>query len=271
METSQGAALGALLDTLWRDYQAITPDAGRIHALLEARGEIIVNDHIALRTFGVPEVDIDVMARAFVAAGYQAGGDYEFPAKRLRARHYEPPAPGLPKVFISQLEVERFSPTLQRVVRTCVAALPEGATERPDFAAAGRLWPLERATYHALLAESEYAAWVAAFGFRANHFTVDVRALRSFPGLAELNRFLEENGFALNRSGGAIKGTPEDLLQQSSTLANAVEVELTDGVLAIPSCYYEFAYRHARPDGTLFSGFVPESADRLFESTDSKR
>ena len=42
------------------------------------------------------------------------------------------------------------------------------------------------------LAESEYAAWVAAFGFRVNHFTVDVGALSTFPDLEALDAFLVE-------------------------------------------------------------------------------
>ena len=41
-----------LLDALWRDYTALTPQAARVHALFTARGEAIVNDHVALRTFG---------------------------------------------------------------------------------------------------------------------------------------------------------------------------------------------------------------------------
>src|SRR5690606_11489036 len=36
---------------LWDGYRAIAPQAARIHALLEARGERLVNDHVALRTF----------------------------------------------------------------------------------------------------------------------------------------------------------------------------------------------------------------------------
>ncbi|MBL9015743.1 MAG: DUF1338 family protein, partial [Myxococcales bacterium] len=125
--------------------------------------------------------------------------------------------------------------------------------------------------YTALLAESEYAAWVAAFGFRVNHFTVDVNALTTFPDLVALNAFLVEHGFTLNESGGAIKGTRADCLEQSSTRADSIEVSFTDRSVRIPSCYYEFAKRYALPSGELFQGFVPASADKIFESTDVKR
>ena len=50
MVTSTSAA--DYLAALWRDYTAITPQAARIHALFAARGETIVNDHVALRTYG---------------------------------------------------------------------------------------------------------------------------------------------------------------------------------------------------------------------------
>ena len=63
------AALDELFSTLWRQYVAITPDADSIHQLLSERGERIVNDHIALRTFGSERVGIEVMARSFLRQG----------------------------------------------------------------------------------------------------------------------------------------------------------------------------------------------------------
>jgi hypothetical protein len=124
------------------------------------------------------------------------------------------------------------------------------------------------AEYRALLAESEYAGWVAAFGFRVNHFTVDVGALATFPDLQALVAFLVDHAFVMSEAGGVIKGTPADRLEQASTVADPIEVELADARLAIPSCYYEFARRHKLPNGDTFQGFVPASADKLFESTD---
>ena len=41
------------------------------------------------------------------------------------------------------------------------------------------------------------------------------------------------------------------------------------GKQEISSCYYEFAQRFKQKDGRLFQGFVPDSADKIFESTDS--
>ena len=122
----------------------------------------------------------------------------------------------------------------------------------------------------ALERESEYAAWMSAFGFRANHFTVSVNALRTFPNLASLNLFLQAKGFRLNAAGGEIKGSPDIFLEQSSTLANEAEAVFREGPRKVPGCYYEFARRYPMPDGRLFQGFNDKSADKIFESTDRK-
>ena len=143
--------------------------------------------------------------------------------------------------------------------------------DQPDLPWAGRPWQVKRAEYESLLLESEYAAWVAAFGFRVNHFTVLVNALTTFPDLQSLDAFLLDHGFTLNEAGGTIKGTPAERLEQSSTRADSIDIEFSDARMRVPSCYYEFARRYALADGELFHGFVPASADKIFESTNVSR
>jgi len=266
----KSSSLDALFDRLWADYLAITPQAGRIHDLLTARGESVVNDHVALRTWDLPGLEIEAVDRAFVAAGYQPAQSYEFPDKKLHAYHYEHAEPGRPKIFISALHVDELSAEAGTLIEQLAAQMQRGAEAHPMFASSGRHWQLERATYERLAAESEYAAWVAAFGLRANHFTVSVNHLTTFSGLSELNDFLVDKGFKLNEAGGAIKGSRAELLEQSSTLADQIEIEVTGGSISVPSCYVEFARRYPGPDGVLFQGFVPSSANRIFESTDRR-
>lgn len=258
-----------LLAALWADYVATTPQAERIHRLLEGRGETVRNDHIALRTYGLPGIGITALARPFEALGWvRQPGRYDFSDKKLVASYWQHPDPLLPKVFISELRVAELSAAAHIIIERLAAQLPAGFGERPDLPYAGRPWAVKRAEYESLLFESEYAAWVAAFGFRVNHFTVSVGSLTTFPDLQSLNAFLLEHGFTLNESGGAIKGTPDERLEQSSTRADAVTVEFSDGSVRIPSCYYEFARRYPLDNGELFQGFVPASADKIFESTD---
>jgi hypothetical protein len=264
------ARLDDLLSLLWDDYVRLNPHAQRVHDLLTARGETVHNDHIAFRTWDDPRVNIDVVAAPFVGMGYEAKESYEFPAKKLFARHYEHKEEDRPRVFISQLKAEAFSEGLRAKVRELVDQLPEGTAGRWDFPVVGRPWTLSYAEYERLAEESEYAGWLAAMGFRANHFTVDVNRLETFGSLQELNTFLKEKGFALNTAGGEIKGSPADYLEQSSTLAEEVAVEFKDGVHRVPGCYYEFARRYPLPSGKLFSGFVAKSADKIFQSTDRR-
>jgi hypothetical protein len=258
----------ALLAALWADYVASTPQAERIRGLLAARGEAVRNDHVALRTFGSPGLGLATLAAPFEALGWRARDRYRFDDKKLIARYWRHPDPALPKIFISELCVDELSPGARQLITGLVAQLPPGFAARPDLPWAGRPWQVTRAAYEVLLAESEYAAWVAAFGFRVNHFTVDVNALATFPDLAAVVAFLVEHGFAMNDAGGVIKGGPGERLEQASTRAEPVEVALADATLAIPSCYYELARRYPLPSGELFQGFIPTSADKIFESTD---
>ncbi len=259
--------LPALLDKMWQDYIQINPLAQKISDLLTEKGQPLQNDHIALRTFNHKRVGVDVMARPFLEAGYKYGGDYQFVEKKLYAKHYEHPDRSLPKIFISELKMEEFSPELQKTVNSLIDQIPAGLENSFDFVSIGRPWKVTTKIYNDLMKESDYAAWVSAFGYRPNHFTVFINAMRNFSDIKVLNDFLKEKGFKLNSSGGEVKGSPEVLLEQSSTLANNVEVVFEDGRLTIPACYYEFAKRYPLKNGELYQGFVAASADKIFEST----
>ncbi|MFT7625442.1 MAG: hypothetical protein ACI9WU_004633 [Myxococcota bacterium] len=231
--------------------------------MLLARGEIVANDHIALRAFDRGGCGMEQLGSCFERYGYTARGSYRFEDKHLVAQHYEHPDSAHPRVFISELLVDALSPAAQAVVDGLLTQVQDGLSTRPDLPVSGRPWSTTWSDWEQLRAESEYAAWLAAFGYRANHFTVDVDRLNTVSGLAELNELLRAGGLALNESGGAIKGSPEVGLEQSSTLAGAVPVTLGGETREIPGCYYEFAQRHRG-----FSGFVTQSANTIFESTD---
>jgi len=156
---------------------------------------------------------------------------------------------------------------LQQTVRDLVNQVPESAMHDPAFLYGGRLWDLDYATYELLAAESEYAGWLAAHGFGANHFTVSINQLEQFTEIQEVNHLLRHNGFLINESGGEVKGSPEVMLEQSSTMADRVSVSFLDGEQEIPGGFYEFAKRYPMADGELYRGFVEASADKIFEST----
>ncbi len=256
-----------LFQPLWNDYiQRLCPSAEKVHQLLQ-EDEVLINDHIALRTFNVDPLGIATLAQPFLDAGYTPCGDYVFESKKLVAKHFEHPDPTQPKVFISELKVDECSAELQAIVAKLVEQVDASQLQSPEFLYGGRLWDLSYADFQTLAKESEYASWLAAHGYGANHFTVSVNQLNTFNEVVDVNNHLRDAGFTINEFGGEVKGSPDVLLEQSSTMADKVPVQFTEGTEIIPGGFYEFAKRYPMSNGELYPGFVAASADKIFEST----
>lgn len=259
-----------IFSKLWNQYTSSNPSVKRVYDLLNKEGEEVLNDHIAFRTVNVKGISIDDLSVPFLNSGYKEVGTYNFTEKKLFAKHFEHKTEkNAPRVFISQLILEKFSDDFQKNVNDFIKEINLSDLNKDELIYSGVIWnkPLF-SVYEKLRAESEYAAWFYAYGFRANHFTVTVNNLSKYNTLEKLNKFLKSNGFLLNDSGGEIKGSPELLLEQSSIKAGKILYDFKDGKFEIPSCYYEFAKRYNDKDGKLFSGFIAPSADKIFESTD---
>jgi hypothetical protein len=267
--TSETMDLDTIFTRLWQDYINQNPSAGNIYKLFSQEGETVVNDHIAFRTLDYPEINIDVLAKPFISHGYEPRGEYFFKDKHLYARHFELPGnENAPRIFISQLILSECSWYIQNTLKDAFSNTDKNKFSSEELIFSGSLFsPLSFDVYSHLREESEYAAWFYVFGFRANHFTVSINALKKFSSIVSVNELLKSNGYVLNSSGGEIKGTPLDLLQQSSTMADGVEVNFVEGKFEVPCCYYEFAQRYPDSSGKLYNGFVAKSADKIFEST----
>jgi hypothetical protein len=260
----------ALFDNIWQQYLQVTPSAKKIHNLLGNGGDVI-NDHVAYRTFNIDKVNLVALAKHLLAIGYTECGQYDFAAKKLDAKHFEHADSTMPKVFISELRVEEFPKEIQNIIHGLVDQLPDDVSDRTDFLYSGRLWEISSTDYQTLLAESEYAAWLSAWGYRANHFTVSINHLEKYDDITVVNSTLKAAGYQLNTNGGEIKGDEEVKLEQSSTLADSAEVSFSDKALEIPSCFYEFAKRYPLANGKLYTGFVAASADKIFDSTNATK
>jgi Domain of unknown function (DUF1338) len=265
--------LDYIFDRLWKDYITRNRSAGEIYKLFIEEGESVVNDHIAFRTLDYPEINIDIVAQPFISNGYLPKGEYVFKEKHLFAKHYELTGdPGAPRIFISQLNLSECSQFIQRTLREFFEKINATKFTPEDLIFSGSLFDtLSYSVYNRLREESEYAAWFYVFGFRANHFTVSINSLKKYNSILTVNELLKKNGFILNSFGGEIKGTRDDLLQQSSTIADRVKVKFLEGSFEVPCCYYEFAQRYPDPNGQLYNGFVAKSADKIFESTNFYR
>jgi hypothetical protein len=261
--------LDQILGKLWDIYTTQNPSVQKVYDLFVSKGENVANDHIAFRTFNDPRVNVDVLSKEFIKAGYVEKGQYHFEEKKLFAKHFENErVPGSPRVFISELLLEEFSIELQETAKEIIDSIPKEVLHSEELIFSGNSWGTPTfANYSRLKEESEYAAWVYVFGFCANHFTVSVNSLKEHNSLEKVNQLLKDNGFLLNDSGGEIKGTPADLLEQSSIKSGLVKIDFQEGSKEVPGCYYEFARRYPDSDGKLFSGFIAKSADKIFEST----
>jgi len=260
----------AIFDRLWVDYTKQNPAVEKIYNLFLNEGEEVVNDHIAFRTFQDSRINIDVLAKPFLKAGYVQKDEYHFDEKKLRAVHFEHATDELaPRVFISELKYKEFSEDFQAIIEKTIDKIPSDKLESAELIYSGVLWgSISHEVYEKLRQESEYAAWLYAFGFRANHFTISVNHLKKYTEIASVNELLKNNGFRINDSGGEIKGSPAVFLEQSSIKSAYVNVGFREGVIETPGCYYEFAKRYEDATGRFYSGFIADSANKVFESTD---
>ncbi|MCH2056383.1 MAG: DUF1338 domain-containing protein [Thalassotalea sp.] len=257
-----------LFNHIWQQYLEVTPSADKVHQLLDS-GNDVINDHVAYRTFNIEKVNLEKLAAHLIKLGYKECGEYHFEAKKLYAKHFEHADSTQPKVFISELLVEEFSPEVQAIIHKLVDQLPTEAVTADNFLYSGKQWDVSFEDYKTLLAESEYAAWMAAWGYRANHFTVSINHLENHETIESVNEAVKAGGFALNSVGGEIKGDKAVKLEQSSTMADKAPVAFSDKTVEIPSCFYEFAKRYPLANGELYTGFVAASADKIFESTNA--
>ncbi len=254
---------------LWKDYISITPQAEKIHSVLEARGEEVINDHVAFRTFNQSPVTIAELEPLLFALGYKTLEPYKFEQKKLDAIAYTHEDPKQPSIFISELRVEAFSEKFQDIVKKLCAQIDPAVTKSASIFSSGCLWAMPSwEEYQTLLAESDYAAWLSVMGYRANHFTVSVNHLKDITTLEQLLDLIEATGMPLNTQGGRVKGGKEVYLAQGSTIADSTEVTFAGGdTHSVPSCFYEFAQRFETSEGVLYPGFVANNADKIFEST----
>ena len=250
-----------LLDGMWENYIPYTPSAAKIAKLFN---EELVNDHIAFRTLNLAECNIHKQANYLSQFGYRVRGDYYFEQKKLNAIHLENENSSLPKIFLSELMLEKFSSELSDSFKKIFNSIN---VSNKDLFLGGRSWNIDYEIYKRLSKESEYASWFYVWGFCPNHFTVSINHLNAYQDIVEVNDMLKANGFTLNGFGGEVKGTKEELLEQSSIMADKIKVTFDANEEIVPSCYYEFAKRYPDSSGKTYQGFVPTSADKIFEST----
>lgn len=286
--------LEKILGGLMRRYKVRVPDVPVIIGTMVNRGivsdeEAIENDHIAFRTMGTPLLGIQSLEKIFLHYGYEKRDYYHFEAKKLDAYWYSPPDPKYPRIFASELRVQDLGPEVQSIIHQYtdtvkadpVSQLDLDDPEAVDHYLHSSLWQTPTlADYEALLAESEYAAWVIYNHYYLNHFTISVHNLpEGYQELEAFDDFLESIGIKLNSAGGIIKVSADGKLKQSSTVAGKIQATFADGAKKeIAGSYVEFAERKVLDEFKDLpresigrehrrDGFETGNADRIFEST----
>ncbi len=294
METNSKKALDTIMEALFTPYKERVPDVQKISKAMISNGVIrdeseIVNDHIAFRTLGVPNLGIASFEKIFLHYGYEKRDYYYFEGKKLDAYWYAPPADNYPRIFMSELRVTELSEEAQRIIKKYTKGIstdPVDDIDLNDPNDVGQffykpLWEIPSLSdYNTLADESEYAAWVIYNRYYLNHYTISVHDLpQAYNTIEKFNRFLESFDIKLNTSGGKIKISKDGLLKQSSTIAKMVTAEFSGGEKSlIAGSYVEFAERLPLPayqDGKTKSfsreqrrdGFESANADKIFEST----
>jgi hypothetical protein len=290
--------LNEVLNGLMNRYKERVPDVADIIKIMIdeniiSKADEIENDHIAFRTMGVPHLGIQSLEKIFLHYGYEKRDFYFFPEKKLNAYWYSPLDPQYPRIFISELQVDKLSEEAQQIIFSYtneVKADPVDGLDLNDAKAVdlflhSALWRIPfLEDYLSLAKESEYAAWVIYNRYYLNHFTISVHNLKNgYNTVSLFNDFLEKKGFTLNDAGGKIKISADGALLQSSTVARMVNAEFANKKKqSIAGSYVEFAERKILPQYQQLSaeainrshrreGFEANNADKIFESTYSSQ
>ena len=291
-----------LLDELWKNYIERVSYAGKYVELVNLKGGKVVNDHIALRTFnthtGEQPEGIRAIKHLLKFLDYKPVQQYNFTKKKLTATHFEHNDPLFPKIFVSQLEVESLPEWAQQIINSTVKDTPyllenrslellqilantgELTREAADFLVADlaqyfrRPWDIPRKDDVLKINDvSQYAAWVLLHGNSVNHFTafINYQDIPEWPDLETTCKGLEAAGVPMKAD---IEGQKGSKLQQSATQAvkEEVDVRTESGIEKIvwTYAYYELAERgfiEENGQQKLFSGFLGEQANHLFEMT----
>lgn len=293
------------LDKLWNVYLARVNYAQIYVDLVSQKGGKLVNDHIALRTFktktGEQPGGIRAIKHILNFLDYKPAENYTFKKKKLTATHFEHSDPLFPKIFVSQLEVELLPEWAQKIINRAVKETPYILTDQTlellqKLKEKGEL-PAEAAEYLAddlvqyfrrpwnvpqkdevlkVNDVSQYAAWTLLHGNSVNHFTafINYQEVSEWPDLEATCKGLESNGVPMKDRIEGVKGSK---LQQSATLAVKEEVDVMGEngpeKMVWTYAYYELAQRdYIVVDGKkkLFSGFLGEQANHLFELTQTR-
>lgn len=291
-----------LLGKLWEKYLSRVSYARVYNDLVIRKGGRVVPDHVGFRSFnthtGEQPEGIQSIRHIFGCLGYHAGEKYSFPKKHIKAVCLEPDTAGLPKVFVSQIDVQQIPLWAQHLLPEVLADTPYLLSEagiellsklgaHGDLPAEAadiletelihyfrRPWkPPQKNTVLKLNDISHYAAWTLLHGNRPSHFAilVNMQEISAWPDLETTCNALREKGLPMKEK---IEGERDSALQQSATYAVREEVSVRgdDGMekLTWTYAYLELiqrGYVRRGDQSVLFPGFIESQESQLYNMT----
>ncbi len=256
-------ALDNFINTQWLSLSKYSPQVPEIINKLNAEFNTkLIPDHIAYRTFNTGPLRLEALHRFVLDAGYYETGVYQFHDKHVVAKSYSHLLSNHPKLFLSEVQVEKLSEPVQNIIGKRILSI-KPLHDRTWLNTFGNVWFSNKITDEDVTLvdkESEYASWVLLHGLKPNHYAFDV----SDRFMGDVISLLE------NKFKYKVKGSPTQLLEQVSVMS---EHRLYPGMTDLYSAgYVEFVKRYPDPHNgnKLFNGFLEKSADKIFESTFKK-
>ncbi|HDR52867.1 MAG TPA: DUF1338 family protein [Mariniphaga anaerophila] len=302
MKQNTADIAGMFTNRLQEAFLSRVPAARFYAAMIDQKGGRMVIDHIGFRTLdintGEQPAGIQGIRHIFECLGYHIAGKYELPKKKLKAIFMEHDAPNLPKIFVSQLNVQQLPGWAKQLFPEVVSETPyllsdsgiellsrlkqdgqltsEAAEILTDELSGyfRRPWnPPPKDTVIKLNEVSHYAAWVLLHGNAPSHFAalVNGQQVKSLPDLETTVRALQKNGVAVKEN---IEGAKGSILRQTATYAVKEEIEVKgdDGPDEITWTYgylelIERGWQETEDGPQLFQGFIENQEKNFYDMT----
>ncbi|MBN2636494.1 MAG: DUF1338 domain-containing protein [Prolixibacteraceae bacterium] len=294
-----------LFNRLWKNYTKRVSFAKLYSNLAVEKGGQVVIDHVAFRTFNTHTGEQPEGIRAFrhflLCLGYRIAARYNFEKKKLSAVYFEHEDDTLPKIFVSQLEVEQLPEWAQIIIHNTVRdtkyLLSDHSIELLNILKLKEELPTEAAEYLVkdlvnyferpwnipdkndvlkLNDVSQYAAWVLLHGNSVNHFAalVNRQNVNKWPDIKSTCNALAKAGIPMKDT---IEGEEGSLLRQSSTLAVKEDVnvkgETETEQIKWTYGYFEIVergYLNQDEGKKIFNGFLVDQEVKFFGITQTR-
>jgi hypothetical protein len=306
MKTTSVKLVKGLINNLWQQYTRRVSYASLYAEMVNERGGKVVHDHLAFRSFNTNTGEQPAGTRAFghllEMLNYRRSGKYKFPKMMASAVHYEHPDPLLPKIFVSQLEVDELPVWAQKIIKATVFDTPyllsdqaielmnilnsqgsitNEAAEILTEELTGyfrRPWELPpREDLLKINDVSQYAAWTLLHGNSVNHFAAftNLQHVPEWPDIEATCMAMAKAGIPMKDE---LEGEKGSILRQSATQAVKETISFSNEEGDIEEmdwtyAYYEFTERGyviSDEGEKLFTGFISDQATHLFKMTQTR-